>query len=755
MRMSKSAIGLLGALCCAVLSLASPAGAAGRVALVIGNQAYENLTPLANPGRDAGRLAELLAANGFEVMSCDGERAGCFDLDRSAMTDAIEDFGFAARDAEVALFFYAGHGMQTGDGNVIAPVNMELACDMLAARRGTMLDDVLNEMAGAREKIVILDACRNDPLKAQRCATRGARPLSFGSFAVPDSVSRFLLLSSTQNGQVAQDGLPGGHSPFAESLIQWMEQAPQARFGELFDRVSKQVIEKTAAANFTQVPEMLIRGGAPEACLGGGDCAASAEAIALRAEVEALEAQNARNQDYEEIVVALLRNAGYDDPQTLSDGERRRVFAEIMAASRALAERGAEGEAALAALREGDDSGAEAIFRRDLADGPVANPEAGSPQPAASLLHLAAIARLTDTGRAVELYEQAVAIDPDNLETLIALAETSLAAGQREQARQAYERAAVLVEQDRGTAEQQVWATEGLADMEWADGRSLSALELYVKANAAARRGSAQEPGNTGLRRGILVTRYNIGHLKMDSGDIDGALEAFRDGLAVAEALAAEHPFDPRWAFDVGRGHERIGRALQRRGDLDAALAEYQKKHAVMTRVATAFPDHPVWQRDLALADEFLGDVATAKGDHAGAARHYRASLQRMIPVRDANPGHAGHQRFTAVTHLALGDALFETGAVAEAVENYRAGMAVSLKLAAADPGNAQWRWDLFRAYQRLASSQPPGTEWHAKALETIERLEADGLLAEHNRRWIGITRQRLEEAREVEGGSR
>ncbi len=74
--------------------------------------------------------------------------------------------------------------------------------------------------------------------------------------------------------------------------------------------------------------------------------------------------------------------------------------------------------------------------------------------------------------------------------------------------------------------------------------------------------------------------------------------------------------------------------------------------------------------------------------------------------------------------------------------------MEVSEKLVAIDPMSGQWSWDLFRAYQRMASSTPPGTEWHQKALETIERMERDGILDESNRKWIATTRERLEASR-------
>ena len=718
-----------------------------RVALVIGNTTYENLSSLRNPDGDARRMAALLDGNGFEVMRCDGDEPGCFDLTRSDMLDALDDFEEMARGASVALVFYAGHGMQTADGNVIAPTDIDISCGDWRARREVLLDDVLEAMAGAEEKIVILDACRNDPFRAQQCLDRGARPLSFGSIAVPDSASRFLLMTSTQNGQFAQDGEAGGHSPFAEALFHWMERQPASRFDQMLDRVTKRVVERTSAANFTQIPEILIRGGAPDSCLAGGACGADSDAVALRAEVDALKAENARNQEFEAIVVAVLRGAGYSDPYALSAEERKRFFDSIMEATQALAARPDGGEVALAALRSGDVDAAEDVFLDDL----EGDQGAGDPAArAASARHIAALARPSDTAKAARYYGEAVRLDPDHVQSWIELAETSLALGDRDAALEAYERADALT-RTTGTPAQRMWIAEGLADMEWERGRTRVALALYREAFDLAERAIADQPDNLDLARGQIVTSYNIGHLAMDAGETDEALAFFRQGLAIAERLAAQEPGNPVWQFDIGRGHERIGRALQQAGDAAGALEHYQRKHAIMTRVAAANPTNPVWIRDLSLADEFIGDMAVAAGDHDKAVAHYQASLDRMIRLRDSDPSNADYRRFTSVTHLKAGDSRFALGETEAAIADYRAAMEQSRGLVALDPGNGQWGWDLFRAYQRMASSQPPGAEWHALALETIQNLDAAGSLSEHNRHWIRITRERFEQAQLAE----
>src|SRR5262245_57746837 len=165
----------------ALLLAAAPAAAQSpkRVALVIGNDTYQSLTRLNNPRLDAGRLSGILAASGFDVISCDGRRPGCFDLTRATLLDALETLERKAQGAELALVFYAGHGMQLSRGkvqdgassNVLAPVDLEFDCADMGMTRGVPVEEVFRAVAGARQRIVILDACRNDPF--QQCPKRG------------------------------------------------------------------------------------------------------------------------------------------------------------------------------------------------------------------------------------------------------------------------------------------------------------------------------------------------------------------------------------------------------------------------------------------------------------------------------------------------------------------------------------------------------------------------------------------------------
>jgi uncharacterized caspase-like protein len=101
---------------------------ARRVALVIGQNAYVELTSLDNPIRDARSIVELLAKHGFDLIACGGSAPGCFDLNRDQLQSAMNELKERAAGADLALVFFAGHGTATEQGNIVAPVNADVDC---------------------------------------------------------------------------------------------------------------------------------------------------------------------------------------------------------------------------------------------------------------------------------------------------------------------------------------------------------------------------------------------------------------------------------------------------------------------------------------------------------------------------------------------------------------------------------------------------------------------------------------------------
>src|SRR5262245_60480011 len=195
----------------ALLSL--PAHAQNRVALVIGNSAYQHTPKLDNPKNDAMDMAAALTRWGFQVI--DG-----FDLDKVAFERKVRDFSAALRAAEVGLFFYAGHGLQVAGQNYLVPVDAKAETADALDWEMVRLDLVQRTMERVTStNIIFLDACRDNPLARNLARAMGTRSADIGRGLAPvESGIGTLISFSTQPGNVAQDGA-GRNSPFAGALV--------------------------------------------------------------------------------------------------------------------------------------------------------------------------------------------------------------------------------------------------------------------------------------------------------------------------------------------------------------------------------------------------------------------------------------------------------------------------------------------------------------------------------------------------------
>jgi uncharacterized caspase-like protein len=192
----------------------SPAAAAKRVALVIGNAAYQQAGALTNPVNDAADMAKALTAAGFDVVLG-------LDLDRRAFDGKLRDFARLVDGADTAVLFYAGHGLQVAGHNYLVPVDAGLASERDLDFDAVSLDFVLRQMEVGRDgktSIVFLDACRNNPLSRNLARSMGTRGASVGQglAEVQTGVGTFIAYS-TQPGNVALDG-DGRNSPFTKAL---------------------------------------------------------------------------------------------------------------------------------------------------------------------------------------------------------------------------------------------------------------------------------------------------------------------------------------------------------------------------------------------------------------------------------------------------------------------------------------------------------------------------------------------------------
>ena len=223
----------------AILFGAVPASAESRLALVIGQSAYKSVPALPNPANDARAVSQMLTDAGFAVTAAS-------DLSQDEMRARISDFAgqVAAKGADtVALVFYAGHGLQIDGENYLVPVDVDPKREADIPIQAVRLNDILNTLTSvpSRMRIVLLDACRNNPFPNVNDAGRG--------LAVVDAPSGSIVGYSTAPGMEAQDG-NNGHSPYTNAFLR-LAREPNLPIEQLFKRVR---LEVNATTDGRQTP---------------------------------------------------------------------------------------------------------------------------------------------------------------------------------------------------------------------------------------------------------------------------------------------------------------------------------------------------------------------------------------------------------------------------------------------------------------------------------------------------------------------
>ena len=232
-----------------VLMICSTAamGATDRVALVLGMGAYQSIEPLDNTRNDARSIANALEKIGFDVtLSLDATSTDLYQL--------LDDFSFRSETADLALIYFAGHGVEVQGENFLIPVDANVQSNLDIQRQSVSLKQLLSAVERARKmRIVILDSCRNNPLGdnidltqitetetvASTEATRGT-----GGLAAANPDRGTLVAFAAKDGQVALDG-SGLNSPYAKALIEKMS-VPGLEISLMFRQVRDQVLENTA-----------------------------------------------------------------------------------------------------------------------------------------------------------------------------------------------------------------------------------------------------------------------------------------------------------------------------------------------------------------------------------------------------------------------------------------------------------------------------------------------------------------------------
>lgn len=277
--------------------LAQAAQAESRVALVIGNSAYQANKPLNNPVNDAQAVSQLLNQAGFEVVMA-------FDLTRDIMKQTVEEF--AARVLEkgsntVAMVYYAGHGVQVDGENFLVPVDARFEAEDDLSEQGVKLADVVAALEATKTKarIVVVDACRNNPFG-------GSAADDTGGFALVDAPDGALIAYSTSPGTVALDGL-GKHSPYAAAFMR-TARTPNLPVEQVFKKVRLLVNDTT---DKKQLPWDSARLNTDFVFFANAEQPAPAASIPVRVEVNELASRPVR-QAYD-IVIAEDKEEYYEE----------------------------------------------------------------------------------------------------------------------------------------------------------------------------------------------------------------------------------------------------------------------------------------------------------------------------------------------------------------------------------------------------------------------------------------------------------
>ena len=242
---------IVAALLCLIFSAAGslPAVAGTRVALVIGNSVYKDAhLSLANPKNDAQDVSGALKRLGFSVITAT-------DLDLPGFEDALGQFKASAKDAEIALFYYAGHAVQFEHVNYFIPTDAVIDRVDRLKHAAISMDEIQDALSGVQGvQVLILDSCRDNPFTSLSLAAR-SMSVSRGIERIQVGSGDSVILYSTRANEVALDGVGTRNSPFSSVLVDTLKQPGRHELGGLLRQVAAKVKSDTGGK---QSPELTM-----------------------------------------------------------------------------------------------------------------------------------------------------------------------------------------------------------------------------------------------------------------------------------------------------------------------------------------------------------------------------------------------------------------------------------------------------------------------------------------------------------------
>lgn len=633
-----------------------------RVALVLASSQYEALRPLENPLNDARLIEDKLLALGFEVYSETNR-----DLRR--MRRALDNFAEDAAGADVALIYFAGHGMEVAGQNMLLPVDAPAGTVAELTAGALPLDDLartLQEVAPVG--LLIVDACRTEPFGG---AGRGAVALHRAPEVKPGLArigrsDKLLYAFAAAPGQAASDG-QGANSPFTEALARHLA-TPGLEIRQVLTLVQQDVYDRTRGQ---QLP--YVESGLPSVVFAGGQSALPEREVLLLSMAR-------MTPDHR----ALVESVAADHDMPLAP-----LFGAFLSANLA----GRTQEDQLAELTNAANAFTE--LRRD-----AATLSAADPQVAALRAQAAEQRDLGAFHEARALIAKAIEIDASSGDLL----------EERTIARR-------LSEADSHYINAQSAQADLRRDLVIADYEK--AIALYEKV--------WDWQGEVPYR--LLHAADDFGHALSIIGKTSNARLAYLRLLKASEARLADDPMDLERRYWVALANERLGDVALALGESDAAEVHYSLSLKGNDAIVKSSVEKLRWLRSLSVSYENLGDIAIEKGDIQAAQDSYEKSREIRSRLLKNDPMNFQWQSDYAVTYQKIGGAHLLMGDLHEAREAYETSTGISELLFSLEPENTDAQLSLAHVYGSLGRLERENAEleksvsWYLQSIRILDKL--------------------------------
>ncbi|WP_309663398.1 caspase family protein [Tabrizicola sp.] len=725
------------------VGLATAAAAERRVALVLAAENYKLIRPLTNPDNDARAMEALLENLDFEVFVET-------DRDLRRMRRALDDFRQDGAGADVALVFFAGHGVALDGVNYLLPTDADASSAAKLVETAlplSELQDVLRDVAPV--SIVLLDACRDDPFSGSGTGTEGDRTAAaldddpptaatpkpgLGRIGRADGV---LFAFAASPNETASDGTEE-NSPFTAALIRHFGTAG-VELRTALTLVQQDVYDRSRGKQLPYIesglPELVFITG--EGVLPERDQLLIAMADLtpdLRAEVEALAL--ARNMPLAPLYAALLSaDLGDQTPD-----ERARLLLEAANSYEqfqselqrfqsddprvADLRRQAEEQLSLGAfdtaralLTEAAeiDASARTSIRETYLSRTISEAATHVLNANAARTDLRYDLAISDLSKAVALYTEVEneELDRDTgfafTQALSTLGDLQLVAGNTKGALASFSKRSAFSQKqveadpaDVAWVRELIWSLNSVGSVLQQQGYLKEAEAAFSSALEFSQWQGSSTPDDPDLMRDEQVARNNVGVVRFALNDFKGALQAHRDALLIAEALLARDPTSVTYQRDISYTQERIGDVLVAVGDKEGARAAFSTSLEITAALAAEFPADEDIRRDLSVSYERIGDTLIADNDFDGGLERYGQALAIREELAALDPDNKLRQRDLSVTFERIGDINSSRGDKESALLAQQAALAIREKLAALDPTNMLWQRDLSVSHERV-----------------------------------------------------